>query len=150
MLTASISTCAPCSAAASAAKRTLSRAIAQLRLAVEAFELVAGERVELRAPDRGRQLERDRHVGPEGVLERRVADQPAIARGHVARVEVQQRHLDAGVCDRRLDRGEVLAARPPQLDHLEARLARTGESLEERHLREQDRDVGAEPHGPEP
>ena len=84
------------------------------------------------------------------VLARRVAEYAAVARGHVAGVEVEQDDLDARVGHGGLHGIEVLTAWPPHFDGVESGVAGRGEAFEEGHLGEEERDVGAELHGSEP
>src|SRR5262249_23667982 len=108
--------------------------------------LDADEGVHPLAADAPRELERDRHVLAEALGAIRVAEQAAVARRHVAGVEVEQRDLHAGPRDRVLDLVERLAGGPPELDGLKAGGGGALEALQERRVLEQDRDVGAELH----
>src|SRR4051812_24636402 len=118
----------------------------QLRLALGGRALEADERVEALAPDPLGELERDGDVLAEAWRAVGIARQAAVARRHVAGVEVEQRDREARVADRGLDLGERLARGPPELDGREAGGGGALEALQERRVLEEHRDVGAELH----
>src|SRR5205823_818190 len=105
----------------------------------------ADQGVEPPAAELLRELERDGHVLAELSLALRVTGQASIAGGHVARVEVEQGDVEAGLADRRLDLVDRLG-RPPELHGAQPGGGGAPEALEERRFLEEDRDVGGESH----
>ena len=135
----------------SAAKRTFSRASASCSFAVHAGDLVPHEHVHPLAAQRPRQIQGHRHVLPEQMLPLGVAHQPPVPGRHVSGVEVEERHVEAGVSDGALyrprapPRDRATRTRPPR-----SLLRRPPEPFQERDLLEQDGNVRAEPHADPP
>ena len=122
----------PCGAASSAAQRDVLGREPQLLVALGRRALEADERVHALAPDPLRELEGDGDVLAEALRALGVAQEAAVARRHVAGVEVEQRDREARIGDRRLDLVERLAGGPPELDGRKAGGGGALEALEER------------------
>src|SRR5262249_8915535 len=123
----------------------LARAL-ELSVELDTGLVQAEESVQTRAADPAGELERDRDVLPE--LRAAVGDagQPAISGGHVARVEVEQRDLEAGLLHRPRHGLHLIDARPHELDAGEAGVGGAPEALGERYFLEQKAEVGGKSH----
>src|SRR5580700_2160844 len=107
----------------------------------------ADERVEARASDPRGELERDRDVRTELLPPVRVAGEPAVAAGHVARVDVEQLDLELRLGHGARHRIDLIQPRPHERDAGEARIGGSPEPLVEGDVFEQEAEVRGKSHG---
>ena len=98
--------------------------------------VVPRENVQPPAAETLREIQRNRHVLPELLPARRVANKPPLASGHVPGVEVEQGNVEPGIPYGLLELPEILPRGPPELDRSKSCLRGAPEPLQQRNFLE--------------